>query len=115
MRARQAIVVKPYETSVREVELPPPAPNQVLVATEASAVSAGTMLSRRGNAMVAPSPRSAARRDICILVTNIGVIPCLREAARLLPHGRPSWLRRIGFRDLPHLERLARDNAEDER
>src|SRR5262249_30674794 len=29
---------------VREVELPPPAPNQVLVQTEASAVSAGTEL-----------------------------------------------------------------------
>lgn len=44
MRARQAVVVKPYETAVREVELPPPAPNQILVATEASAVSAGTEL-----------------------------------------------------------------------
>lgn len=44
MQARQAVVVKPYETGVREVELPPPAANQILVATEASAISAGTEL-----------------------------------------------------------------------
>jgi 2-desacetyl-2-hydroxyethyl bacteriochlorophyllide A dehydrogenase len=44
MRARQAVIVKPYQVEVREVELPPPAPNQVLVATEVSAVSAGTEL-----------------------------------------------------------------------
>src|SRR3954470_17109655 len=41
---RQAVVLEPFKTSVREVTLPPPADNQVLVATEVSAVSAGTEL-----------------------------------------------------------------------
>jgi 2-desacetyl-2-hydroxyethyl bacteriochlorophyllide A dehydrogenase len=44
MQARQAVVVEPYQVAVREVELPPPGPNQILVATEVSAVSAGTEL-----------------------------------------------------------------------
>src|SRR5215471_21010266 len=44
MIAKQAVVLEPFKTGVREVELPPPAANQVLVATEVSAVSAGTEL-----------------------------------------------------------------------
>ena len=44
MHARQAVIVQPYQVEVREVELPPPAPNQILVVTEVSAVSAGTEL-----------------------------------------------------------------------
>jgi 2-desacetyl-2-hydroxyethyl bacteriochlorophyllide A dehydrogenase len=44
MRATQAVIVEPYRVEVREVELPPPAADQILVATEASAVSAGTEL-----------------------------------------------------------------------
>jgi 2-desacetyl-2-hydroxyethyl bacteriochlorophyllide A dehydrogenase len=44
MRVRQAVVREPYQVEVREVELPPPAPNQILVETEASAVSPGTEL-----------------------------------------------------------------------
>src|SRR5215472_11212389 len=44
MKARQAVVTEPFHVAVREVELPPPAPNQVLVAAEVSAVSAGTEL-----------------------------------------------------------------------
>ena len=44
MHARQAVVVEPYKVEVREVELAPPAPNQILVQTEVSAVSAGTEL-----------------------------------------------------------------------
>src|SRR5436305_1439138 len=44
MKARQAVILEPYRVEVREVELPPPAANQILVATEASAVSAGTEL-----------------------------------------------------------------------
>jgi 2-desacetyl-2-hydroxyethyl bacteriochlorophyllide A dehydrogenase len=44
MHARQVVIVEPYKVAVREVELPPPAANQVLVATEVSAVSAGTEL-----------------------------------------------------------------------
>src|SRR5919202_4457174 len=44
MHARQAVILEPYQVVVREVELPEPAPNQVLVATEASFVSAGTEL-----------------------------------------------------------------------
>jgi 2-desacetyl-2-hydroxyethyl bacteriochlorophyllide A dehydrogenase len=44
MHARQVVITEPYQVAVREVELPPPAPNQILVATEVSAVSAGTEL-----------------------------------------------------------------------
>ena len=44
MKTRQVVVLKPFEVAVREVDLPPPAPNQVLVATEFSTVSAGTEL-----------------------------------------------------------------------
>jgi 2-desacetyl-2-hydroxyethyl bacteriochlorophyllide A dehydrogenase len=44
MHARQATLVEPYKVEVREVDLPDPAPNQVLVRTHASAVSAGTEL-----------------------------------------------------------------------
>lgn len=42
--ARQAIIVEPYKTDVREVTLPDPAPNQILIAAEYSAISAGTEL-----------------------------------------------------------------------
>src|SRR4051812_18689832 len=44
MKARQAVVVEPYKVEVCETDLPDPAPNQVLVRTEASCVSAGTEL-----------------------------------------------------------------------
>jgi 2-desacetyl-2-hydroxyethyl bacteriochlorophyllide A dehydrogenase len=44
MNTRQAVILEPYQTTVREVQLPPPAPNQVLVRTEVSCVSAGTEL-----------------------------------------------------------------------
>ncbi len=44
MKARQVVVLEPYQVAVREVELPPPAANQVLVRTEVSAISAGTEL-----------------------------------------------------------------------
>jgi 2-desacetyl-2-hydroxyethyl bacteriochlorophyllide A dehydrogenase len=44
MQARQVVIVEPYKTTVREVELPPPGPRQVLVETAASCVSAGTEL-----------------------------------------------------------------------
>ncbi len=44
MNARQVVVLEPYKVAVRQVELPPPAANQVLVRTEVSAVSAGTEL-----------------------------------------------------------------------
>src|SRR5439155_1985319 len=39
-----AVIVEPYRVDVREVDLPAPAVNQVLVAAEASVVSAGTEL-----------------------------------------------------------------------
>ncbi|MFO0851459.1 MAG: zinc-binding dehydrogenase [Gemmataceae bacterium] len=42
--ARQAVITEPYKTAVREVELPDPAPNQILLAAHYSAVSAGTEL-----------------------------------------------------------------------
>src|SRR5438874_8956496 len=44
MNTRQAVVSEAFKTAVREVQLPAPAPNQVLVHTEVSAVSAGTEL-----------------------------------------------------------------------
>jgi 2-desacetyl-2-hydroxyethyl bacteriochlorophyllide A dehydrogenase len=44
MKARQAVVLEPFKVGVREVDLPPPAANQVLVAAEVSCVSAGTEL-----------------------------------------------------------------------
>jgi 2-desacetyl-2-hydroxyethyl bacteriochlorophyllide A dehydrogenase len=44
MHARQAVIVEPFRVEVREVELPPPVANQILVQTEASAVSPGTEL-----------------------------------------------------------------------
>src|SRR5258707_13232925 len=44
MKARQVVILEPGRVGVREVELPNPASNQILVATEASAVSAGTEL-----------------------------------------------------------------------
>ncbi|HVS37950.1 MAG TPA: alcohol dehydrogenase catalytic domain-containing protein, partial [Gemmataceae bacterium] len=44
MKARQVVLTAPHAVAVREVELPDPAPNQILVQTEASVVSAGTEL-----------------------------------------------------------------------
>src|SRR5262245_25654110 len=44
MHALQAVILEPYQVGVREVELPPPADNQILVETAVSAVSAGTEL-----------------------------------------------------------------------
>jgi 2-desacetyl-2-hydroxyethyl bacteriochlorophyllide A dehydrogenase len=44
MHARQVFIREPFQVEVREVDLPAPAPNQILVATEASAVSPGTEL-----------------------------------------------------------------------
>jgi 2-desacetyl-2-hydroxyethyl bacteriochlorophyllide A dehydrogenase len=44
MRARQAVITEPYKTDVREVTLPDPAPDQILVAADVSAISAGTEL-----------------------------------------------------------------------
>src|SRR5690349_5097336 len=42
--ARQAVITEPYKTAVREVTLPDPGPDQILLAAEYSAVSAGTEL-----------------------------------------------------------------------
>jgi 2-desacetyl-2-hydroxyethyl bacteriochlorophyllide A dehydrogenase len=44
MHARQVVITEPYQNTVREVELPAPAANQVLVETAVSCVSAGTEL-----------------------------------------------------------------------
>jgi 2-desacetyl-2-hydroxyethyl bacteriochlorophyllide A dehydrogenase len=44
MKTRQAVILEPFKTQVLEVELPPPAANQILVATEVSAISPGTEL-----------------------------------------------------------------------
>ena len=42
--ARQAVITEPYKVAVREVTLNDPAPNQILIAAEYSALSAGTEL-----------------------------------------------------------------------
>jgi 2-desacetyl-2-hydroxyethyl bacteriochlorophyllide A dehydrogenase len=44
MISRQVVITEPFRASVREVELPGPGPDQVLVAAEWSAISAGTEL-----------------------------------------------------------------------
>lgn len=44
MKALQAVVVEPNRVEVREVDLPEPGPNQVVVRAEATAVSPGTEL-----------------------------------------------------------------------
>jgi 2-desacetyl-2-hydroxyethyl bacteriochlorophyllide A dehydrogenase len=44
MKVRQAVLVEPFKVEVRDVDLPEPGDNQVLVRTAASAVSAGTEL-----------------------------------------------------------------------
>ncbi len=44
MRVRQAVIKEPFQCAVREVDLPAPAANQILVETEVSAISAGTEL-----------------------------------------------------------------------
>src|SRR4051794_40080148 len=44
MKARQALITEPFQTAVREVELPPPADNQILVQTACSFLSPGTEL-----------------------------------------------------------------------
>src|SRR5437763_928299 len=44
MRARQVVIKEAFQVDVREVELPPPGPEQILVETEVSAVSPGTEL-----------------------------------------------------------------------
>jgi 2-desacetyl-2-hydroxyethyl bacteriochlorophyllide A dehydrogenase len=44
MRVRQAVITEPFKVGVREVDLAPPAPNQVLVETAVSCISAGTEL-----------------------------------------------------------------------
>jgi 2-desacetyl-2-hydroxyethyl bacteriochlorophyllide A dehydrogenase len=44
MKARQAVITKAFAVEVREVELPDPAENQILVAAEVSGISPGTEL-----------------------------------------------------------------------
>jgi 2-desacetyl-2-hydroxyethyl bacteriochlorophyllide A dehydrogenase len=44
MKVRQAVISEPFATEVREVELPDPAENQILVAAEYSGISPGTEL-----------------------------------------------------------------------
>src|SRR3989442_16021061 len=44
MKARQAVITKAFEVAVREVELPDPADNQILVAAECTGISPGTEL-----------------------------------------------------------------------
>src|SRR2546421_15289 len=44
MRTRQVVIREPFKVQVREVDLPPPKDNQLLVATEVSGVSPGTEL-----------------------------------------------------------------------
>ena len=43
-KARQAVILEPYKVGVREVALPDPGPDQILLAAEYSGISAGTEL-----------------------------------------------------------------------
>ena len=43
-RALQAVIVEPYQVAIREVQLPDPTANQILVAAECTGLSAGTEL-----------------------------------------------------------------------
>src|ERR1700677_4860862 len=44
MKIRQAVLVEPFKVEIREVSIPAPAANQILVECEFSAISAGTEL-----------------------------------------------------------------------
>jgi 2-desacetyl-2-hydroxyethyl bacteriochlorophyllide A dehydrogenase len=44
LKARQAVITEAFKVGVREVDLPDPGPNQILIAAEYSAISAGTEL-----------------------------------------------------------------------
>ncbi|NBO92978.1 MAG: theronine dehydrogenase, partial [Planctomycetia bacterium] len=44
MKVKQVVVLEAYKVGTREVDLPDPAPNQILVACDVSAISAGTEL-----------------------------------------------------------------------
>jgi NADPH:quinone reductase-like Zn-dependent oxidoreductase len=44
VQAEQATLVEPYKVEIRQVTLPDPGPNQILLAAEATAISAGTEL-----------------------------------------------------------------------
>lgn len=44
MKVRQAVIIEPFQVRIREVDLADPAPNQILIECEASAISAGTEL-----------------------------------------------------------------------
>src|SRR5207244_112625 len=44
MHQLQSVIVRPFKVEIRSIDLPAPAANQILVRTEASAVSAGTEL-----------------------------------------------------------------------
>jgi 2-desacetyl-2-hydroxyethyl bacteriochlorophyllide A dehydrogenase len=44
MHARQVVIIEPFKTAIREVDLPAPGPQQILVETACSCVSAGTEL-----------------------------------------------------------------------
>ena len=44
VQALQATLVEPFKVEIRQVTLPDPAPNQILLAAEATAISAGTEL-----------------------------------------------------------------------
>ena len=44
MKAIQAVILEPHKTGLREVEISDPAPDQFLVQTKVSAISAGTEL-----------------------------------------------------------------------
>src|SRR2546422_8214149 len=74
----------------------------------ASAVAAGTMASRSGNANVTPAPWRKVRRGMCFLVINILIA--------LLFIFIPIFILNAGFLQLQiHLKRLALDDAKNQR
>ena len=59
MHTLQAVVVEPFKTGVREGDLPPPAPNQILVAAEVSAIRPAP------NSLFTPARTSGSRTPTC--------------------------------------------------
>src|ERR1700692_1981221 len=88
MKARQVVITGPNAVAVREVELPDPAPNQILVQTEASVISAGTELAvYTGTHQWLKDPNLPACKSACEPgYTAAGVVAAVGSA---VPHWKP--------------------------
>src|SRR4051812_5056905 len=78
-------------------------------AVPASAVAAGTMDSSSGSARETPAPLRNVRRGRCFLAMNMRTLPTAKDRCFLVT--RLQWRPLL----LPHPERLAPHDADDER